>query len=306
MKLLVCGKNVFNGEQQQKLRELGFELSFAGSERGPCPDYAYEAEAVVCYVFFNDKDISRFKSLRLIHTTSAGLDHMPLDYISSHGIKLYNASGVYSIPIAEFALGGVLQLYKKAPLFARRQREHVWKQDRGLLELYGKNVCIVGAGSIGTEMARRFSAMGCRVTGLCRRPRPMEYYEQVLGIDRLDSVLPDCDICALSLPLSAETRHLFDASRFDRMKRGAVLVNVARGPVVDTQALEEALSSGRLLGAVLDVCETEPLPQDSPLWDMENLILTPHNSFCGDGNSERMFELIYKDLSEYLRENGGH
>lgn len=300
MKLLISYRIRFSEQQLEMLRGLGFEVYQASTDRGPCPEEYTDAEAVVCYLLFSYNDISRFKNLRVIHTTSAGLDHMPMDYIRSHGIELYNAGGVYSAPMAEFALCGVLQLYKHAPAFRARQLRHEWKQDYRLLELGGKSVCIAGAGSIGSETAKRFSAMGCRVTGLCRRPGPRPYFDEVRSIDALDEVLPETDIVILSLPLTDETHHLFDARRFALMKKNSVLVNIARGPVVDTRALMDALDAGRLLGAAVDVCETEPLPPDSPLWERENVILTPHNSFVGDGNAERMFELIYADFRDYL------
>ena len=300
MKLLIAHRQRYSDEQYDRLRALGFDLCIMSRETDPVPASGYDAEAVVCYQLFNFSDISLFPKLRVIHTTSAGLDHMPLDAIRRRGITLYNAGGVYSAPMAEFALCGVLQLYKHAPKLARQQREHVWKQDFRLLELAGKRVCIVGAGSIGTECAKRFSAMGCHVTGLCRRPADKPYFDAVRHIDELDELLPLSDVVIACLPLTEETRGLFGAARFEKMKPGAVLVNIARGPVVDTGALLCALDAGRLLGAVIDVCETEPLPPDSPLWDRDDLILTPHISFVGDGNADRMFELIYCNFHAYL------
>ncbi len=300
MKLLISYRIKFSEQQKQRLRDLGFELYIMNNEREACPEEYTDAEAVVCYLLFNYNDISRFPNLRVIHTTSAGLDHMPMDYIRSHGISLYNAGGVYSAPMAEFALCGVLQLYKHATYFRARQLRHEWKQDYRLLELVGKRVCIAGAGSIGSETAKRFSAMGCHITGLCRHPEPRRYFDEVRSIDELDAVLPESDIVILSLPLTDETRHLIDARRFALMKKGSVLVNIARGPVVDTRALLGAARDGTLLGAAVDVCETEPLAAESELWEQENIILTPHNSFVGDGNTDRMFELIYTDFRDYL------
>ncbi len=301
MKLLISNRMRFSEQQLQRLRGLGFDEIYLGSaDSGRCPEEYRDAEAAVCYMLFSHNDISLFPNLRIIHTTSSGIDHMPMNYIREHGIKLYNAVGVYSVPLAEFALCGVLQLYKHAPKLRAQQLAHEWKPDFRLLELCGKRVCIVGAGSIGTETAKRFSAMDCHVTGLCRHPGPRPYFDEVRHAGELDEVLPDSDVVILSLPLTDETRHLFDARRFARMKKGSVLVNIARGPVVDTAALLDAARDGTLMGAVVDVCETEPLPPDSPLWEQENIILTPHNSFIGDGNTGRMFELIYRNFRDYL------
>ncbi len=306
MKLLGCGKDVIEGLTKYDIEGLGFETHYLKSERMPCPEELMDVEAVVCFLFFNSHDIREFKNLKVIHTTSAGLDHMPMDYIREKGIKIFNAGGVYSIPMAEFALGSVLQIYKHTWRLRRQQMEHFWQQDRTLLEVYGKRVCIVGPGSIGTETAKRFSAMGCHVTGVCRHPGPKEGCDEVRHVDELDAVLAESDIVIISTPLTDSTRHLFNRERFAVMKDGSVLVNVARGPIVDTEALIEALNSGKLMGAGIDVCEEEPLPENSPLWDMENVILTPHNSFIGDGNSRRLFELIRSNLGRFMEEQKGN
>ena len=305
MKLYISYHPGFSPEQLERLASLGFEITVGDRlrEREELPPEALDAEALVCFRVFDTNDIKRLRRLRVIHLTCAGMDHMPLDYIRENGIALYNASGVYSAPMAEYALMCTMWLFKHMPDFSRRQREHVWQMDHGLLELSGKRVVIVGAGSIGKETARRFSAMGCRVTRFCRHPSPRGYFDEVLGMDRLDDTLSEGDVIILCLPLTDETRHLMNAQRFARMKRGAVLVNMARGPVTDTSALIEALRSGHLLGAAVDVCEQEPLPGNSPLWDLPNCILTPHNSFSGDGNADRMLELIYRDLKSWLAEN---
>lgn len=304
MKLYISYDPGFSPEQIKRLESMGFEVHIGGknAEAGPCPEELLDAEAVVCFHLFDKSDISRFKNLRLIHTTCAGLDHMPLDYIRENGIRLYNASGVYSIPMAEYALGGVLQLYKKAPLFAAQQREHVWRQSREVLELTGKRVLILGSGSIGGETAKRFSTMGCHVTGLCRHPEPKRFFDVVRSVSELDALLPESDIVIACLPLTDETRHMFDAARFELMKPGAVFVNMARGPITDTAALLRVLERKKLLGAVIDVCEQEPLPPESQLWDAERCILTPHNSFMGDGNNDRLLELICRDFGEYLKQ----
>jgi len=261
----------------------------------------------VCYRFFLFNEIERFPALKYIHTTSSGIDHMPLDYIRSHGITLCNARGVYSEPMAEYALCSVLRFYRGAELLRARQAAHRWETCRELRELSGKQVTILGAGSVGTECAKRFSVMGCRCVGLCRHPEEgAAHYAAQLHVDRLDEVLPETDILLLTLPLTDETRGIMDARRFSLLKEGAVLVNIARGPVADTNAMLAALKSGRLSGAAVDVFDEEPLPEDSPLWDTENLIITPHNSFIGEHNPRRMFALIYRDTVNWLNSKGGN
>lgn len=303
MRLLMANTRGWKPEMYTAFESLGFELVFPGGieEKQYDMDFS-DIDAVICYRFFCYNDIRQFSSLKYIHTTSAGIDHMPVDYLRERGIALVNARGVYSAPMAEFALCGVLQLYKNALSFRKKQQNHFWRQEFPLRELEGKTVTVLGAGSIASETAKRFSAMGCTVTGLCRHPTPREHFERVLSISELDAVLPESDIVILALPLTAETRRMFNAPRFALMKRGSVFVNLARGPIVDTAALLSALHDGTLSGAVIDVFEEEPLPPDSPLWDTDSLILTPHNSFAGEFNTRRMFRLIYDDMAKWLEE----
>lgn len=296
MKLLVTG--AWNGAQERfsELEQMGHEICFLEWEKDPLPCGYEWPEGVVCNGLFQYHPIEKFANLRFIQLTSAGYDRVPMDYIAAHGIELRNARGVYSIPMAEFAVSGVLQLYKQTRFFAENQKACRWEKHRGLRELYGKTVCIVGCGSVGTECARRFQAFGARVVGVNRTPRADPAFETIILLDALDDWLPRADILLLTVALTDETRYLMNSERFARLKPRAVLVNVSRGGIVDEAALTEALRSGRLSGAVLDVFEQEPLPESSPLWEMENVILTPHNSFVGEENNKRLKQLILSNL----------
>lgn len=296
MKLLITGAFRWTPEQKQTLQDRGWELIFAQREDGDLPPEAYGAEVVVCNWLFVHHDIRRFTNLKRIQLLSAGLDRVPLDYIRQKGIQLFNARGVYSIPMAEFAVGGVLQLYKGSRFFSDNQKERRWIKKRDLLELFGKRVLVVGTGNVGHEVAKRFRAFTDEVYGVDLYSTIDATYRQVFPLDRLDEQLAVSDIVILTLPLTEKTRGMFDAARFNRMKSGAVLVNIARGGIVDETALCEALD-GKLYGAVLDVFSTEPLEETSPLWEREDVILTPHNSFVSDGNDRRMWEAIIKNLS---------
>lgn len=302
MKLLVAKRNGMNEAELSALAELGFELKLDALDYRPYEGDTEDIEAVICYGFFNHNDIRRFPKLRMIHLTSAGYDHMPLDYLREKGIALYNARGVYSVPIAEFVLGGVLQLYKEAAHFRAEMEKGSWKQLGRLRELGGKNVTILGAGSIAAEISKRFTAMGCCVTALCRHPKADPSFAAVRSVAELESVLPETDIMILAAPLNEGTYHIMNESTFALLKKGSVFVNIARGGLADTTALVEALGSGQLSGAVLDVFEEEPLPLSHPLRDMENVIITPHNSFAGEYNGKRTFETMYRDFKDWLDE----
>jgi len=295
MKLLVTDTYELTREQRRELEDLGLEILTCGDEE-PYPGDPAQVDIIACKMLFDHTPIQAFTSLKYIQLFMAGFDHIPMDYIRAHGIEFHNARDVYSIPIAEFGIGGVLALYKDFRFFERNRAARGWGMRRWLPELWDKRVLIVGAGSIGTEFARRFQAFGCRVTGLARSGGARDGYDEVLPMEAMDEVLPDSDIVVLCLPSNPETRHVLDGARLARMKSGAILVNIARGALVDEPALVEALEKGRLGGAVLDVFEVEPLPEDSPLWGMENVIATPHTSFGAEHNEERLFAVMLRNL----------
>ncbi len=294
MKLLLTGAFHYTSEQIEKIKAMGHDVVFVQQEREPISDMD-TFEGVICNSLFMYHSIEKFTKLRYIQLTSAGLDRVPMDYIKEHGIKIRNAGGVYSSPMAEFALGGVLALYKQSRFFLQNQLTHKWEKHQDLKELCGKTVLIVGCGSVGTECAKRFSAFGCKVIGADLFPSPKTEYAHIFPISELDNVLSQSDVVVLTVPLTSETKHLFNKERIGKMKDGAVFVNIARGGIIETEAIFDALKT-KLFGAVLDVFEQEPLPAEHPLWDLENVILTPHNSFVGEGNSERLFDLICKNL----------
>lgn len=295
MNLLVTGAFSCTKEQIEYIESLGHKVIFMQQEKDELPcDYSI-IDGIIGNGIFLYHPIEKFSSLKFIQLTSAGFDRVPMDYVKEKEITIYNARGVYSIPMAEFALTGVLNLYKKMEFFSQNQKHHIWEKNRGIQELFGKNVLIVGAGNVGNECAKRFTAMGCAVFGCDLYPAKTENFFDVLSLDKLNTLLSKADIVVLTLPLTTETKHLFSKAKFESMKYGAVLVNIARGAVINTYDLIEALKTN-LGGAVLDVFETEPLDENSPLWDMENVIITPHNSFVGDGNNERLFKVIIKNL----------
>lgn len=296
MNLLVTGawqyaKNYFN-----EIEMLGHKVSFMQQEKDELPcDYSW-VEGVVCNGLFLNHSIERFVNLRYIQLTSAGLDRVPIDYVNAHGIELHNAKGVYSVPMAEFAVGGVLQLYKQSRFFAENQKAHKWEKHRGLLELFGRTVCIVGCGSVGTECAKRFKAFGCDIVGIDLFPRADENYSEIYPLESLDELLSEVDVLVLTLPLTEETKYLINAERLGKLKSNAVIVNIARGAIIDTEALVKTLPE--IGGAVLDVFEEEPLVELSPLWDMENVVVSAHCSFVGDNNSNRLSKLIIYNLEK--------
>ena len=298
MELLVTG--AFSDAKQHigELEEKGHRVHFLQFERDELPCPPDQIEGVICNGLFLFHAIEKFTGLRYIQLTSAGYDRVPMDYVRSHGIEIHNARGVYSIPMAEAAVVGVLNLYRKMYVFRDNQRKHIWEKQRDLLEIFGKTVCIFGCGSVGSECAKRFAAFGARVIGVDVVPGKRVWFEKVYPSEQTEDALSKSDIVITTLPLSGSTRHFFDNGKFAAMKKTTVFVNISRGATVDTDALISALRDGRIGGAVLDVFEEEPLGTESPLWDMGNVVITPHNSFAGDGDGERLWEVIMKYLCE--------
>ena len=298
MNLLITGAWNDGKNCMDEIKAMGHQVVFMQYEKDALP-CAYDwVEGVVCNGLFLSHPIENFSNLRYIQLTSAGFDRVDMSYVTAHGIEIHNARGVYSIPMAEFALCGVLQLYKQAAFFRENQRQHLWEKHRGLSELCGKQVLIVGCGSVGNECAKRFAAFGCRVNGVDLLPREDSLYDNILPLEQLDEALKAADIIVLTLPLTEQTKHLINDERLGLLKPTAVLVNIARGAIVDTEALLRHIN--HLGGAVLDVFEEEPLPESSPLWDKKNIILTPHNSFVGEGNLERLKVSISNQLLEVI------
>ena len=295
MKLLVTGAWKSAKEQLNNLKVLGHEVVFMQNESEVIPCNPQEIEGVICNGLFLFHDIDEFISLKFIQLTSAGFDRVPMDKISARGIKIFNARGVYSIPMAEYALWGVLSLYKKARFFEANRLEKKWDKCREIFELFGKTVAIVGCGNVGLECAKRFKAFGANMLGVDLVEREDDDFGKIYSIDRLDEVLEKADIVVLTLPLTSQTKGLISIERLAKMKEGSVLVNIARGQIVDENELIKALKH-KLLGAVLDVFETEPLEKTSELWCLENVIITPHNSFVGENNEERLKAIIVKNL----------
>lgn len=296
MNILITGAWRATEAQLQELERMGHTLAWMPDERGDLPCSTDWVEGVICNGLFLYHSIEEFTSLSYVQLTSAGFDRMPMEYATEKGIAVHNARGVYSVPMAEFALSSVLAVYKQSGHFYRAQADRRWDKHRGLRELYGKRVCMIGCGSVGTECAKRFAAMACEVIGVDAYPREDEHYTAMLPVSSLNTALMTADIAILTLPLTPETHHLVGGDQLALLPEGCVLINIARGGVLDTGALIQALETRRDMTAVLDVFEEEPLPKESPLWDMPNAILTPHNSFVGEGNPGRLWQVILHNL----------
>ncbi len=251
------------------------------------------------------ESIRRNDHLEWFQSNFAGPDRYLQPGVLPEGCTVTNATGAYGLAISEWMLGMWLGLCKDLFLYRDRQNRCEWDAiERPVRGVAGARVLCVGLGDIGSSFARRAHAMGAEVVGVRRRAPETcpSYCLRVVGQDALDEELPEADLVALSLPGTDETAHLFDAARIARMKPGAILLNVGRGSAVDTDALTEALRSGHLFGAGLDVTDPEPLPADHPLWKLPNVIITPHISgrFSLPRTLDNIVDIFARNLGHYL------
>ncbi len=296
MNLLVTGAFKCTDSDLQALNNMGNNVIFHQMECDALPCSYDWVEGVICNGLFLHHPIQKFTNLKYIQLTSAGFDRVDMDYINRNGIKIYNARGVYSIPMSEFALCGVLNIYKQSKFFAENQKLHKWDKHRGLLELYGKTVCIVGSGNVGTECAKRFKAFDATVYAVDIRKPQGSMYDEYFSLENIYKAISKSDIVVLTLPLTEQTKNMFDKKMFDHFKPNSIFVNIARGAVVNQDDLVFALQNNNLFGAVLDVFENEPLEEYNPLWDIPNVIITPHNSFVGENNAQRLRKIVINNL----------
>ena len=244
--------------------------------------------------------------LRWVHASGAGVERYDLAAIAARGVTLTNSSGISAPNMAEHMLGMMIALTRRFPTLLRSQVAHRWRDTdthREVTELLGQTLLVVGVGDIGQEIARRAAAFGMRVHGVRRRGDASlpEGFARVFGIADLAEALSDADHVAVTLPHTPRTRGLFDGAAFAAMKPGAMIYNVGRGPVIETAALVAALATGHLGGAGLDVTDPEPLPPESPLWDMENVLITAHTSGATPRYWDRQEALIAETIRRIQR-----
>jgi phosphoglycerate dehydrogenase-like enzyme len=247
--------------------------------------------------------IARAPRLRWFQQWGAGADWlMRYPEIAEKAFILTNVSGVHAIPISEHILAFLLAFARRLPEAMRAQAKREWKRDGDApaFELAGKTMLLVGVGAIGRRTARIAAALGMRVLAVRRdASRSLPDVERVYRAEEIEQALPEADFVVLTMPLTSATRNMFNARLFARMKPGAFLINIGRGGTVDEPALVEALRSGHLGGAGLDVTAVEPLPPDSPLWELPNVIITGHYSGETPHYDERALAIFLDNLERY-------
>ena len=246
----------------------------------------------------SESDVEDAAALRLFACNSAGVDHLPLDALESQGVAVTNASGVHGPNIAEHVLGWILTFVRRLDEGRRRQRRREWRRFQSFAELAGSTVTIVGLGAIGETIVSRLAGFDVETRGVRHSPSAGGPTDEVVGYDALLPALAETDVLVLSCPLTETTRSLIDATALEALPTDAILINVARGGVVDTDALVDAIRSNAIHGAALDVTDPEPLPEDHPLWGFENVYLTPHVAGHTPKYFERRADVLVANLEQ--------
>jgi phosphoglycerate dehydrogenase-like enzyme len=242
--------------------------------------------------------------LKWLHAFNVGVDHPIFDEMLARGVRLTTSAGSTAVPIAQTAIMALLALARGFPRWLVAQRARRWDPERGTppRDLQDQTAVILGLGKIGAEIARLARVLGLKVIGVRRSPRGADDpVDELHPPAALPGLLARCDWLIIACPLTPETRGLIGADALARLPRGARLINIARGEIVDERALIAALKTGQVAGAYLDAFETEPLPPESPLWDMPNVLVTPHNSAAAAGNDQRVLEIFLDNLGRWHR-----
>ena len=241
-------------------------------------------------------------SLKWMQVFNAGVDHPVFASVLERGVRLSTSSGSAAAPIAQTAIAGMLLLARNFSRWIAGNREHKWNPMLPAdfpRDLRGQTMLVYGLGSIGVEIARLAHLLGLRIIGVRRSTTRVEHVDEMHTPDKLDELLPKCDWLVLACPLSNETRGMVNAGLLAKLPRGAHVINISRGEVVDEPALIDALKSGHIAGAYLDVFMQEPLPAESPLWDMPNVFVTPHNAGASAGSDARINALFLDNLKRW-------
>ncbi len=300
MNILITGAFKYTPCQLNQIKDLGVKVINMPIESENLPVNPLDVEGIICNGLFLYHDISQFSNLKFIQLTSAGLDRIPLQYILDNEIKLYNARGVYSKPMAEWVLMRILERNKHSEHFNSAQKANRWEKDRELIELSGKKAAIIGAGNVGQEIAKRLSSFDVNITGYDIHKNNIQFFDTIKLIKDFLKEVEIFDYIIITAPLTPDTKNLMNISVLERMKKGSMLINVSRGGILNEEDLINLFSKRNDLYAALDVFEKEPLPEDSILWQMNNIKVSPHNSFVGEGNQQRLFEVVLSNLKKSI------
>jgi len=296
MKVLFTVK--YNEEKLNMVKDLGYDVIYKSEKIIENTEEINNADVLVTYDSFSRLDINKMKNLKYIQTTSVGIDQLPKQEIVEREIMVSNNRGGYSIPIGEWIVKSILDIYKNTVSFYKNQKNKVWQPDFTTKEVSGIRVGFLGTGTIAMEAAKRLKAFDVEVWGVNTKGSIREYFDKCFSTSDLDEIFKSCDVVVASMPSTKETIGLVNKDKFELMKDGSVFINIGRGDLINQDDLIDCI--GKFRGVALDVFEEEPLSKDNKLWDFDNVIVTPHNSWWSDKNPDRVFDLVYNNLKKFI------
>lgn len=290
---------------RQLEREGRVKLAMADKDGNPLDD-ASDAEAIFRWRWSwvgpqIDRLLEAAPHVRWIHASMAGIEPLLTPAVMQRDITITNGAGTYDEPIAEWVMLAMLSIAKQLPDFIEAKQAHIWRDWSRLTlgELTNKTLLILGAGHIGSEIARRALVFNMHVWGSRRSRKPVENIERMFGDDDWRQALPHADFVVVALPSTPETRGVFGADELAAMKPGAWIINIARGTIINEQAMIQALRNGTLGGAWLDTTSVEPLSAESPLWSLPNVMITPHITWWTEYTNQRVTDLFLENLRRF-------
>ncbi|MDR0880364.1 MAG: phosphoglycerate dehydrogenase [Clostridioides sp.] len=289
----------YGADRLDKVRELGYEVKFIPEgDKLTNSKETDDADVLVTYFGCYNLDIDKMKNLKYIQTTSAGLDQLPKDKISKNSIIVANNKDGYKVPIGEWIVKSILDIYKNTYRLHDQKNAKIWKMDTSVKELAGQKIGFLGTGNIAKEAAKRLKGFDVEIWGMNTKGRDVEYFDKCFSTYERDCLFQKCDVIVVSMPSTEDTKGIVNKHTLGLMKEGSAIVNIGRGDLIVERDLLDCIDKFR--GVALDVFEEEPLSVDSEFWEKENVLITPHNSWCSDKNVERNFRMIYENLKRYI------
>ena len=288
----------YGEEKFDKIRELGYETIYYNENVVTNNEEVDDIDVLVTYNPFKNLDVNKMKNLKYIQTTSVGIDQIPLDKILNRDIIIANNKGGYSVPIGEWIVMTILEIYKNSKKLYEQQSNKKWKINFKVSELTGKKIGFIGTGTLATEGAKRLKGFNVEIWGVNTTGSKKEYFDKCFSSEQMDEVFRNCDTIVCTIPATKDTLGIINKDKFEIMKNDSVFINVGRGNIVNEKDLIQYMHKFR--GVALDVFENEPLDKDNELWNFDNIIITPHNSWVSDKNDERTFNMIYNNLKNYI------
>ncbi|GAA0745472.1 phosphoglycerate dehydrogenase [Clostridium oceanicum] len=292
----------YGKDKMKSIEKLGYNVTIVDEKNMKYTENMKDTEILVCYDPFKTLDIAPMEKLKWIQLSSIGIDQLPLNEVRKSNIKITNNKGGYSIPIGEWIVLKALELLKNSKSLYEKQNNKKWKMDTSILELYDKTIGFMGTGSIAKEAAKRLKSFGVNILGSNTNGREVEYFDRCYSKDNIKEMLSLSDIVVVTIPYTKDNYHFINKNIFDSMKEGCFFINIARGNIVDEKELINNLKAGKIKAAALDVFEEEPLKEDNKLWDLDNVIITPHNSWISEKRNDRRFQCIYNNMKNYVEE----